>query len=108
MNRTYSVDAWGSNPDEGNDDCWTGVDFDNLEEAQAFYEKAEGELDGAWFQLVENTLDADGRTLVEELAKRPNPDYKPEPDDDDDWRREIAMQAGMAGGCEAYNEVMGY
>tara|TARA_B100001057_G_C22644927_1_gene869703 strand:- start:522 stop:923 length:402 start_codon:yes stop_codon:yes gene_type:complete len=32
-------------------------------------------------------------------------------DDDDwmeDWRREIAMEAGMMGGCEAYNEVMGY
>lgn len=28
--------------------------------------------------------------------------------DDDDWRREIAMEAGMLGGCEAYNEVMGY
>jgi len=27
---------------------------------------------------------------------------------DDDWRREQAMQAGMAGGCQAYNEVMGY
>jgi hypothetical protein len=23
------------------------------------------------------------------------------------WRREIATQAGMAFGCEAYNEVMG-
>jgi hypothetical protein len=33
-------------------------------------------------------------------------------DEDDDWmeewRREIAMEAGMMGGCEAYNEVMGY
>ena len=31
--------------------------------------------------------------------------------DDDEWieawRREIAMEAGMMGGCEAYNEVMG-
>ena len=26
----------------------------------------------------------------------------------EDWRREIAMEAGMMGGCEAYNEVMGY
>jgi len=32
-------------------------------------------------------------------------------DDDDwmeDWRREIAMEAGMMGGCDAYNETMGY
>lgn len=27
--------------------------------------------------------------------------------DDDEWRRERAMQAGMAGGCDAYNEKMG-
>tara|TARA_R110002096_G_scaffold257163_3_gene450485 strand:+ start:528 stop:761 length:234 start_codon:yes stop_codon:yes gene_type:complete len=26
----------------------------------------------------------------------------------DEWRREIAMEAGMLGGCDAYNEVMGY
>ena len=26
----------------------------------------------------------------------------------EDWRREIAMEAGMMGGCEAYNDVMGY
>ena len=32
-------------------------------------------------------------------------------DDDDwmeDWRREIAMEAGMMGGCAAYNDAMGY
>ena len=33
-------------------------------------------------------------------------------DDNDDWmeewRREIAMEAGMMGGCDAYNDVMGY
>lgn len=31
-----------------------------------------------------------------------------EDDDCDDWRSEIAMQAGMMGGTAAYNEVMGY
>ena len=27
-------------------------------------------------------------------------------DDDDDWKHEIAMQAGMLGGCEAYNDII--
>ena len=27
---------------------------------------------------------------------------------EDDWRREIAMEAGMAFGCDAYNDIMGY
>lgn len=31
-----------------------------------------------------------------------------EADDAAAWKQEIAMQAGMMGGCEAYNEVMGY
>ena len=26
----------------------------------------------------------------------------------EEWRREQAMEAGMMGGCDAYNEVMGY
>lgn len=27
---------------------------------------------------------------------------------DEEWRREIAMEAGMGLGCDAYNEVMGW
>ena len=27
-------------------------------------------------------------------------------DDNDSWKRELAMQAGMSGGCRAYNDVM--
>ena len=26
----------------------------------------------------------------------------------DEWRREMAMEAGMLGGCDAYNDAMGY
>lgn len=38
-------------------------------------------------------------------------DEEDEDGDDDwreEWRREIAMEAGMLGGCDAYNEVMGW
>lgn len=31
-----------------------------------------------------------------------------EAEDDDDWRQEQAMQAGMAFGCDGYNDYMGY
>lgn len=34
---TYSVCLWGSNPTLGNDDCWTGADFDTLEAARQAY-----------------------------------------------------------------------
>lgn len=30
------------------------------------------------------------------------------PQVDQEWQREIAMEAGMLGGCEAYNDAMGY
>jgi hypothetical protein len=39
-------------------------------------------------------------------GERLNPDYRP--DDDSDWRQERAMQAGMMGGCDAYNDEMGW
>ncbi len=44
------------------------------------------------------------------LIKEANLHSEEESEDDwmQEWRREIAMQAGMMGGCEAYNEVMGY
>lgn len=47
---------------------------------------------------------ADGEEIT---GDEPDPIHVVE-DDDDDWKREIAMQAGMGGGCIAYNEVMGY
>lgn len=38
---------------------------------------------------------------------RKNPGYRPE-SDTDDWQREQAMQAGMAFGCQGYNDMMSY
>ena len=35
-------------------------------------------------------------------------DHEYEDEDDDDWRQEIAMEAGMLHGVNAYNEVMGW
>jgi len=97
--KAYCVNHWASHPDNLNDDCWTGDDFDTLEEAQADYlQNAE---DG--IQFIE--LDGPGVYMIRE-----NPNYKPSKKDDDDadWRREIAMEAGMGMGIDAYNEVMGY
>ena len=33
----YSVEAWGSHPDEDNDDCWYGSDHESLREAMDAY-----------------------------------------------------------------------
>lgn len=102
--KPYSVLEWASHPDAGNDDCITGDDYDTREEALAAFNAATADYSIAYFQ-------ADGPDLHE---IRPNPAYNAKQvardnrDDDSEWRREIAMQAGMAGGCDAYNEAMGY
>ncbi len=98
----FSVDQWGSDPLAGNDDHWTGKDYDTFVEAEFAYN---GKFDKgtAVITLTEQTPDC----LVE-LKKRNNPAFRPSNDDDSADRHERAMQAGMQGGCEAYNDEMGY
>jgi len=93
----YSVNHWGSHPDDENDDCFTGWDFDTLDSAEQCFRK-----------------DPDSSVMYIELdgpdvnQVRKNPNYRPSRDDDSEWQRERAMQAGMAFGCQGYNEEMGY
>ena len=96
----YSVNIWGSHPDDNNDDCWEGGDYSTREEALEVFNNPKGHFVSA-FAYIE----IDGPDLYK---VRKNPDYVPEPDDDDDWRREMAMEAGMLHGIDAYNEMMGW
>jgi hypothetical protein len=65
------------------------------------YVEVEVDLNGHAFSIV-----GFGECLTFDLD---NPEYDDGDDDDDDYdRREAAMLAGMAGGCEAYNDAMGY
>jgi hypothetical protein len=95
----YSVLGFGSHPDDaGNDDCYTGQDFATLTEARVAYLAAH-ELEVAFVML-------DGPD-VNEIRQIPNRRVSRRVDDGE-WRREIAMQAGMAFGCAGYNDAMGY
>ena len=102
MQRAYSVNYWGSHPDEDNDDCLSGDEYGTLAEAEAAYlaEPFTGcRRDTAWIVL-------DGPDVSRE---RRNPAYRPSRDDGDaDWQREIANEAGMLHGAEAYNDEMGW
>lgn len=42
------------------------------------------------------------------LIREADPDAVKDDDWEEEWRREIAMEAGMLGGCNAYNDYMGY
>ena len=95
----FQILALGSHPDDGNDDCAYGLDFKTLDEARKAF-LANHERSVAYV-----ALEGPG---VSELRK--NPAFAPPRTrrTDDDWRREIAMQAGMDLGVEAYNDAMGY
>lgn len=115
MANNYSVCLWGSHPDLNNDDCWTGDGFETLAEAKqclrAILDNPNGhplarscghwefvELDGADLHLIHANPDQETcKRHRKELARG-----------DDEWRREIATEAGMLHGCDGYNEVMGY
>ena len=102
--KPYWLNEWGSNPNEGNDDCWTGTDFATIEQTREALKARlkSGDLDISHFEI----------TGPGEHGIYKNPSYdearakRLAAEDDANWRNEQAMQAGMAGGCAAYNEAM--
>jgi len=104
MENQYTVLEWGSHPHEGNDDCWQGSDFDTEEEAQAFLKAKIGNACGS---VAYYELDGPDKN---EITK--NPAYVETGDSDSEfqraWQSEIAMEAGMMHGAEAYNCEMGW
>ena len=115
FDKSYSVTLWGSNPDEtDNDDCWTGDSFTTRAEAMEAYQSlhkwpTEGLAEHCpeWqFAML------DGPDIHDVMA---NPDvhtarrWRREMEAGDAaWKREMAMEAGMLHGVEAYNDEMGY
>lgn len=109
----FSVHFWGSDPAEENDDCWTGDDFATMAEAMAIvadpslyfktwrvYDAQDTIQSTMYFEVCE-----DGATV--QLVKNPRFNHKRR-DNADYGSSERAMQAGMMGGCDAYNDEMGY
>lgn len=113
---SYSVTLWGSNPDEtDNDDCWTGGDYATRDEAVAAYrsvmmfpDQPFGLAAHADFEFVM----LDGPDVHDVTANPDQPSQKHRRRDlaqsDREWRHERAMQAGMAFGCDGWNNEMGY
>lgn len=115
-NKSYAINLWGSHPDADNDDCWTGVEFDSLVDARAafgdplliedlYFHNQRNDSSSVWIELA--LFENDARPSVETLAtRRLRRDHKPS--DDSDWRHEMAREAGMLHGVEAYNDEMGW
>jgi hypothetical protein len=114
--KPYNVDLWGSNPDEtDNDDCWTGESYATKEEAVAAYreivmrpEAPFGRAANANFEFVV----IDGPDVHDVTANPDQPSQRrrrrERAREDREWKRERAMQAGMAFGVDGYNDEMGY
>jgi len=112
----FAVNYWGSNPNDDNDDCWTGKDFATLAEAEAEFAKAPtagGDGKHGCGHITDETayIELDGPGVYK-LRKNPAFDAvkvaKEAAADERAWQREIAMEAGMAFGCDGYNDAMGY
>jgi hypothetical protein len=101
----HSVNLWGSSPDDNNDDCHTGEEFDSLEKALDCYNNPWKYFKESYYSSCTRYIELDSKSGY---MIRENPGYKPSKDSCDDWKREQAMQAGMAFGCDGYNEIMGY
>lgn len=121
----YSVELYGSDGDIHDfhdpkyDQLWEGKEFTNLEDAMAYLYRPLGPHDYRFYRLVCNAIskldtpqpgDPDfigGLWPGGDLA-RENENWKPDDPSDDYWRKEQAMMAGMAHGCQGYNDYMGY
>ena len=113
------MNCWGSHPDEGNDDCWTGDDYETLAEAEAAaanWREVFGQNSAtfveviAWTGHVVRGLLEYERISVTQVISNTEIRRMKKRDDADDraWQREIAMEAGMCLGIDAYNDAMGW
>ena len=97
----FEVNFWASHPSEENDDCSCGIDCNSLEDAKACYDSPVPPL------YVNSTafVELKGPGVYEVRA---NPSHIADmPDNDDDWRRECAMQSAMCNGCAGWNDYYG-
>lgn len=94
----YSVNSWFTNPNEDDDGCDTSVDFNTRKEAEDYFNTFEPSRASIIY------LELDGPDVYG-LRRTKHPLLRK--DDDITWRRELAMEAGMMMGIDAYNDVMG-
>lgn len=105
----FTVALYGSDPDAlDNDDCWESKDFYDEDEALDYFENLFDDpkfVDSSTSQVKYCTAFI---VLESPLGdkKRSNPHFVP--DDPNEWQRESARQAGMMGGTQSFNDVMGY
>ena len=102
----YSVNYWGSHPDRGNDDCYTGADFDTLRDALITYWNPASQFSDVMTLTDCEYIELTGPDGMHDIRR--NPEFAAPAVDLDDWQREIAREEGMLQGVDAYNDHMGF
>ena len=99
----YDVTRWGSHPSLENDDAWEGDDFPSFQAAKAYYD-SDADYTTAYITMQGPNID----------WIRENPAYDKARCEMEhhfwlmSWRQELANEAGMLHGLQAYNEAMGW
>jgi hypothetical protein len=106
--RPYHVNFWASHPDAGNDDCNSGMSFATLDEAVAYFNENKDSDAFVELCLGANSGDVYDNRKPVRITLCEGVEDTLDAEDSGTWRLEIAREAGMLGGCDAYNEVMGY
>jgi hypothetical protein len=77
MDKPYSVLHWGSHPDEDNDDCYTGEDFDSKDDAIAAFKVDADDTSVAYIE-IDGLTDAELSDIGLQRVRK-NPKFAPCP-----------------------------
>lgn len=113
----HTIILRNSNPSLCNDDLVMSEDFETYADAKSAFDKPselpqgiQREIRSAALQGYELWMELDSengyesKCICEETER--GAEYRRR--EDEMWRREQAMEAGMAFGCDGYNDFMGY
>lgn len=112
--KPYTVNLHYEDPEDPNSDaCAIGCDFASIEEARAcvsdFLSGKSAHFNSICYSDIPY-IEIDGPG-VSEVVRRPKLIAKRKREREADnraWQHEMAMEAGMGMGVQAYNDVMGY
>lgn len=122
--KPFSVILCGRHPhDKDFDDAWTGEDYATLAEARAVFDAADPFVSFeqnrpvgyyrnctpyVWLLGPEDQVPGGEEIRTMPDAQQILDRQKYEKAFDREWAREQALEAGMAFGCDGYNDAMGY
>jgi len=105
---------WGSNPDNGNDDCHSSVSFESEAEALEFFRDPHNSKPlnkmlvwTAWLEIPDLGVSRCVKTDAE-IAQMNAQKAHEAAQFERACLDEMAVHAGMIGGAHAFNEVMGF